>query len=132
MHWAEASDLVTEMETLAEDAAFPAREVRAALGGHASPPPPPHTPPFARALHPLPHALTLHLPLPSPSWPATPQLAAAVASKCYFHLEEYHDSLRLALCAGAHFDVNARTEYVDTLVARCIDEYTATGVFKAT
>ena len=51
-----------------------------------------------------------------------------MASKCYFHLEDYHHSLRLALCAGAHFDASARTEYVETLVARCIDEYTASRV----
>eukprot|EP00953_Heterococcus_sp_UTEX-ZZ885_P037408 19219-Heterococcus_DN1.PRE.2 len=55
-----------------------------------------------------------------PSFPAR-ELAASVASKCFFHLEEYNDALRLALGAGKHFDVSAKTEYVSTLVSRCID-----------
>jgi hypothetical protein len=59
-----------------------------------------------------------------PSFPAR-ELAASVASKCFFHLEEYNDALRLALGAGKHFDVSAKTEYVSTLVSRCIDEYIA-------
>jgi 26S proteasome regulatory subunit N2 len=52
-------------------------------------------------------------------------LAASLASKCYYHLEEYGDALRLALSSGPLFDVNARTEYAETLVARCIDDYIA-------
>ena len=53
------------------------------------------------------------------------ELAASVASKCFFHLEEYDDALRLALGAGAYFDIADRSEYVETLVAKCIDEYVA-------
>ena len=53
------------------------------------------------------------------------ELAAAVASKCFYHLQEYNDSLRLALCAGSYFDIYAKGEYVETLLAKCIDEYTA-------
>lgn len=53
------------------------------------------------------------------------ELAAAVASKCFFHLEEYSDALRLALGAGLYFDVSAKTEYVSTMVSKCIDQYTA-------
>lgn len=52
------------------------------------------------------------------------ELAAAVASKCFFHLEEYSDALRLALGAGEHFDVASKTEYVSTMVSKCIDQYT--------
>ena len=56
------------------------------------------------------------------------ELAAAVASRCFFHLEEYNDALRLALGAGPHFDVAAapatrsppENQYVDTLVSKCI------------
>ncbi|KAG5178924.1 armadillo-type protein [Tribonema minus] len=59
-----------------------------------------------------------------PGFPAR-ELAASVASKVFFHLEEYNDALRLALGAGPHFDVTAKTEYVSTLVSRCIDEYVA-------
>lgn len=52
------------------------------------------------------------------------ELAAAVASKCFFHLEEYSDALRLALGAGEYFDVSSKTEYVSTMVSKCIDQYT--------
>jgi 26S proteasome regulatory subunit N2 len=59
------------------------------------------------------------------------ELAAAVASRCFFHLEEYGDALRLALGAGPHFDVSASSLtrspvenlYVDTMVSKCIDKY---------
>ena len=53
------------------------------------------------------------------------RLAAAVASKIFFHLEEYDEALRLALGAGHYFDVSIRSEYVETLVSRCIDKYVA-------
>ncbi|KAG7394239.1 proteasome regulatory particle base subunit [Phytophthora boehmeriae] len=52
-------------------------------------------------------------------------LAAFVASKCFFHLEEYEDALRLALGAGQYFDLNARSQYTDTIIATCIDNYVA-------
>ena len=44
------------------------------------------------------------------------QLAAAVASKIYYHLEAYPEAVRLALAAGPLFDVDAKTEYVETVV----------------
>lgn len=59
-----------------------------------------------------------------PSFPSR-TLAAAIASKCYYHLEEYKSALRLALGAGSYFDVEAKNEYVDKMVAECIDRYTA-------
>ncbi|DAZ93893.1 TPA: hypothetical protein N0F65_004740 [Lagenidium giganteum] len=52
-------------------------------------------------------------------------LAASVASKCFFHLEEYEDALRLALGAGKYFDITASSQYTDTIIATCIDEYVA-------
>uniref|UniRef100_K3WVQ1 Uncharacterized protein n=1 Tax=Globisporangium ultimum (strain ATCC 200006 / CBS 805.95 / DAOM BR144) TaxID=431595 RepID=K3WVQ1_GLOUD len=52
-------------------------------------------------------------------------LAAYVASKCFFHLEEYEDALRLALGAGSYFDINSKSQYTDTIIATCIDEYIA-------
>lgn len=52
-------------------------------------------------------------------------MAASVASKIFFHLEEYDEALRLALGAGPYFDIGARSEYVETLVSRCVDEYIA-------
>lgn len=54
------------------------------------------------------------------------EIAAAVASKIFFHLEEYDDALRLALGAGRYFDVGARTEYVEMLSSKCVDTYIQT------
>jgi 26S proteasome regulatory subunit N2 len=53
------------------------------------------------------------------------ELAASIASKCFYHLQEYNDSLRLALCAGNYFDICEKGEYIDTLLSKCIDEYMA-------
>lgn len=50
-------------------------------------------------------------------------LASFLASKCFFHLEEYDDALRQALCAGDLFDVSERSEYVSAMISRCIDAY---------
>jgi hypothetical protein len=50
-------------------------------------------------------------------------LAAAVASKCYYHLEEYDDAQRLALAAGRFFNIDEDSEYVHKIVSRCIDMY---------
>ena len=52
-------------------------------------------------------------------------LAAVVASKVFYHLEELDDALKYALGAGQLFDLSAKNEYVETLVAKCIDEYIA-------
>lgn len=51
------------------------------------------------------------------------EMAALVASKVFYHLEEYDDALRLALGAGQLFDLSQRTEYVEKIVAVAIDEY---------
>lgn len=56
------------------------------------------------------------------SFPAA-DLAAALASKCFYHLQEYNDALRLAFNAGQYLDVSIKSEYVDTLLSKCIDEY---------
>jgi 26S proteasome regulatory subunit N2 len=39
----------------------------------------------------------------------------------FYYLEEYEESLRLALEAGSRFDLNERTQYVETLIHKCID-----------
>ena len=44
------------------------------------------------------------------------ELAAAIASKIYFHLEAYPDAVRMALTAGLLFNVDAKNEYVETIV----------------
>lgn len=51
------------------------------------------------------------------------QLAALVASKVFYHLGSFEDALTYALGAAELFDVNARNEYVDTIIAKCIDFY---------
>jgi len=54
------------------------------------------------------------------------QLAALVASKVYYHLGSYEDSLNFALGAEALFDVTQlSSQYVETIIAKCIDSYTA-------
>ena len=53
------------------------------------------------------------------------QLAALVASKVYYHLGSYEDSLSFALGAESLFDVtNTKSQYVETIIAKCIDKYT--------
>lgn len=51
------------------------------------------------------------------------ELAGLVASKVFYHLGSFEDALTYALGAGELFDVNARNEYVDTIIAKCIDFY---------
>mmetsp|Transcript_5894 Transcript_5894/g.16828 ORF Transcript_5894/g.16828 Transcript_5894/m.16828 type:complete len:1074 (-) Transcript_5894:415-3636(-) len=50
-------------------------------------------------------------------------LAALVASKVYFNLGELDDALSYALSAGSLFDVSERSEYVQSILARAIDQY---------
>jgi len=59
------------------------------------------------------------------------ELAALVASKVYYHLGAYEDSLTFALGAGKLFDVNVSSEYVETIIAKCIDHYTKLRVGNA-
>jgi hypothetical protein len=46
----------------------------------------------------------------------------------YFNLEEYSESLRLALDAGEYFNITETTHYVTTLLKQCIEEYTEAQV----
>lgn len=50
-------------------------------------------------------------------------LAAIVAAKVNFHLGSLDEALHYALSAGSLFDVDAETEFANTLRARCIDDY---------
>lgn len=59
------------------------------------------------------------------------QLAALVASKVYYHLGSFEDSLTYALGAGDLFDVNHPSEYVETTISKCIDHYTKLRVHNA-
>lgn len=51
------------------------------------------------------------------------RLAALVASKVFYHLGELAESLTYALGAASLFNVSDNSEYVQTLVAKCVDEY---------
>lgn len=52
------------------------------------------------------------------------QLAAAVASKVFYYLQEHDEALRLALEAGDRFDITLDDNlYTETLVHKCIDLY---------
>ncbi|KAG0099850.1 proteasome regulatory particle base subunit [Podila epicladia] len=53
------------------------------------------------------------------------QLAALVASKVYYHLGEFDDSLNFALGAGNLINLSQKSEYIDTIVSKCIDKYIA-------
>ena len=58
-------------------------------------------------------------------------LAALVTSKVYYHLGEFEDSLTFALGADKLFCVNDTSEYVETIIAKCIDYYTKLRVHNA-
>ncbi|GAM89363.1 hypothetical protein ANO11243_074000 [Dothideomycetidae sp. 11243] len=58
------------------------------------------------------------------SFPAR-ELAALVASKVYYQLQEYNESMVFALGAGKLFDLERAGEYEETIVAKCIDTYIA-------
>ncbi|CAO3657434.1 unnamed protein product [Mucor hiemalis] len=51
------------------------------------------------------------------------QLAALVASKVYYNLGELDNSLTFALGAGQSFDLSENSEYVTTIISKCIDKY---------
>uniref|UniRef100_A0A1I8HZC8 26S proteasome non-ATPase regulatory subunit 1 n=1 Tax=Macrostomum lignano TaxID=282301 RepID=A0A1I8HZC8_9PLAT len=51
------------------------------------------------------------------------KLAALVASKVYYHLGAYDESLFFALHADELFDIDDSAEYVETIVCKCIDRY---------
>ena len=51
------------------------------------------------------------------------ELAALVASKVYYHLGDYDDSVDFALRAGKLFDTSSKDEYIQTIITKCIDRY---------
>jgi 26S proteasome regulatory subunit N2 len=51
------------------------------------------------------------------------ELAASIASKCFFHLEELNEALHLALASGDYFNVAEKSEYVSTMISKCVEEY---------
>jgi len=55
-------------------------------------------------------------------------LSSLIASKVYYHLGAFEDSVMYALGAGDLFNVNGHSEYVETIIAKCIDMYTKSRV----
>ena len=53
------------------------------------------------------------------------ELAALVASKVFFHLEEYAEASRLALAAGSQFKLSEKSDFTNTIVSKVVDEYIA-------
>lgn len=51
------------------------------------------------------------------------QLAAQIASKVFYFLQEHDEALRLALEAGDRFSITTDDLYTETLVHKCIDLY---------
>lgn len=53
------------------------------------------------------------------------ELAALVAAKVYYNLQEYNESMNFALGAGKLFDLDREGEFEDTIISKCIDTYIA-------
>ena len=88
------------------------------------------------------HALAQLLPLVDTQWPqiaekvvrieelaelpgfAHSRMAATLASRCFFHLEEYDESTRLALQSGQNL-LQGTDEFSAAIVGRCLDTYVA-------
>ncbi|SCU95719.1 LAME_0F13168g1_1 [Lachancea meyersii CBS 8951] len=51
------------------------------------------------------------------------KLAALVAAKVYFNLGEYQSAVKFALAAEEHFDVNEKSQFVETIVSQSIEMY---------
>ncbi|KAF2501035.1 26S proteasome regulatory complex, non-ATPase subcomplex, Rpn2/Psmd1 subunit [Lophium mytilinum] len=53
------------------------------------------------------------------------ELAALVAAKVYYQLQEYDESMVFALGAGKLFDIHHAGEFEETILAKCLDTYIA-------
>ncbi|PSN69845.1 26S proteasome regulatory complex, non-ATPase subcomplex, Rpn2/Psmd1 subunit [Corynespora cassiicola Philippines] len=53
------------------------------------------------------------------------ELAALVAAKVYYQLQEYNESMVFALGAGKLFDIHHQGEFEETILAKCLDTYIA-------
>lgn len=53
------------------------------------------------------------------------ELAALVAAKIYYNLQEYNESMVFALGAGKLFDLDNEGEFEDTIISKCVDTYIA-------
>ncbi|SCU79919.1 LAFA_0B06480g1_1 [Lachancea sp. 'fantastica'] len=51
------------------------------------------------------------------------KLAAIVAAKVYYNLGEYESAVKFALAADEYFDVDEKSQFVETIVSQSIDMY---------
>lgn len=51
------------------------------------------------------------------------KIAALVASKVYYNLGEYESAVKYALAAEDHFNIDEKTQYVETIVSKSIEMY---------
>lgn len=51
------------------------------------------------------------------------KMAALVASKVYYNLGEYESAVKYALAAEEHFNIDEKTQYVETIVSKSIEMY---------
>lgn len=58
------------------------------------------------------------------SFPDRP-LAAVVASKVYYHLQEYNESMAFALGSAKYFKLDRAGQFEETIVSKCIDTFIA-------
>ena len=56
------------------------------------------------------------------------ELSAYLASQIHYHLENYKEALMLALESGDHFDISLKSDFVQTLVSHCINQYISSEV----
>jgi 26S proteasome regulatory subunit N2 len=59
-------------------------------------------------------------------------LAALVAAKVYYHLQEYNESMVFALGAGKLFKLDRHGEFEETIISKCIDTYIAMSAMQST
>ncbi|PLB38683.1 proteasome regulatory particle base subunit RPN2 [Aspergillus candidus] len=57
-------------------------------------------------------------------------LAALVAAKVYYHLQEYNESMVFALGAGKLFKLDNGGEFEETIIAKCVDTFIALSAAK--
>ncbi|KAG6078844.1 hypothetical protein E4U30_000946 [Claviceps sp. LM220 group G6] len=57
-------------------------------------------------------------------------LAALVLAKVYYHLQAYNDSMVFALASGDLFKLDAPSEFEETIISKCVDQYIATTAAK--
>ncbi|SJM85750.1 probable 26S proteasome regulatory subunit RPN2 [Zygosaccharomyces bailii] len=51
------------------------------------------------------------------------QMAGLIASKVYYNLGEYESAVKFALAAGDRFNIEDRSQYVETIVSKSIEMY---------